>query len=170
MKIKKDDHYYETQADKRTKEYKKWKKMKEAKLAKESKGLGDDVQKLTKATGIEFVVKKVFGDDCGCDKRKEWLNTKIKYAVKQCATEEQYWYLKSYFRRERPRGPVIEVFNKLVEISNYVFGENKVFNTSDCSDCSNGEKAKLINRLEYYLEDIEKLIEEEVGGEGDNQN
>ena len=36
-----------------------------------SKGLGDTVEKITKATGIEKVVKFIAGEDCGCDKRKD---------------------------------------------------------------------------------------------------
>lgn len=37
-------------------------------------GLGDVVEKVTKATGIDKVVKAVAGDDCGCDERKKKLN------------------------------------------------------------------------------------------------
>lgn len=47
-----------------------------------SKGLGDTVQKVTKATGIEKVVKtisKKTGKDCGCDKRREKLNELFPY-------------------------------------------------------------------------------------------
>tara|TARA_R100000458_G_scaffold10629_1_gene8410 strand:+ start:910 stop:1167 length:258 start_codon:yes stop_codon:yes gene_type:complete len=36
--------------------------------------LGDLVEKGTKATGINSLVKKVWGDDCGCEERKEILN------------------------------------------------------------------------------------------------
>jgi len=42
-----------------------------------SKGLGDVVEKVTKATGIKRVVKKISdatGTDCGCSKRKDKLN------------------------------------------------------------------------------------------------
>ena len=35
--------------------------------------LGDDIEKITKATGIKKVVDKLPGD-CGCGKRKEKLN------------------------------------------------------------------------------------------------
>tara|TARA_B100000575_G_scaffold290787_1_gene295174 strand:+ start:335 stop:487 length:153 start_codon:yes stop_codon:yes gene_type:complete len=35
--------------------------------------LGDDIEKITKATGIKKVVDKIPGD-CGCNKRKEKLN------------------------------------------------------------------------------------------------
>ena len=41
-----------------------------------SKGLGDTIEKITKATGIKKVVdkvSKVTGKDCGCNKRKETL-------------------------------------------------------------------------------------------------
>ena len=42
-----------------------------------SKGLGDDIERLTKATGLKKVVDKiseVTGVSCGCQKRKEALN------------------------------------------------------------------------------------------------
>ena len=46
-----------------------------------SKGLGDTVQKITKATGIEWLTKKMLGDDCGCDRRREALNRRFPYKV-----------------------------------------------------------------------------------------
>ena len=46
----------------------------------ESKGLGDSIEKITKATGIKKVVEKVTGEkDCGCNKRKEKLNKMFPY-------------------------------------------------------------------------------------------
>jgi len=47
-----------------------------------SKGLGDSIEKITKATGIKKVVNKVsevIGKDCGCDKRKNTLNRLFPY-------------------------------------------------------------------------------------------
>jgi len=47
-----------------------------------SKGLGDSIEKITKATGIKKVVdkvSKVTGKDCGCGKRKETLNRLFPY-------------------------------------------------------------------------------------------
>ena len=38
------------------------------------KGLGDIVALVTKYTGIKWVVKKIWGEDCGCDERQEKLN------------------------------------------------------------------------------------------------
>tara|TARA_R110002050_G_scaffold259373_1_gene398778 strand:+ start:301 stop:498 length:198 start_codon:yes stop_codon:yes gene_type:complete len=47
---------------------------------KKSKGLGDTIEKFTKATGIKKVVDKVTGKkDCGCNKRKEALNKAFPY-------------------------------------------------------------------------------------------
>jgi len=49
---------------------------------KKSKGLGDSIEKITKATGIKKVVEtvsKVTGKDCGCNKRKNTLNRLFPY-------------------------------------------------------------------------------------------
>lgn len=48
----------------------------------ESEGLGDSIEKFTKATGIEKAVKIILGEDCGCDKRKEALNKMFPYRNK----------------------------------------------------------------------------------------
>jgi hypothetical protein len=45
-----------------------------------SKGIGDSVEKVLKATGIDKVAKKILGDDCGCDERKKKLNQMFPYA------------------------------------------------------------------------------------------
>ena len=47
-----------------------------------SKGLGDTIAKITKATGIKKVVDKVAkatGKDCGCGERKDTLNRLFPY-------------------------------------------------------------------------------------------
>ena len=46
------------------------------------RGFGDTIEAITKATGIKKVVEKISeatGKDCGCDKRKEYLNKKFPY-------------------------------------------------------------------------------------------
>ena len=53
--------------------------------SKKSKGLGDTVAKITKVTGIKKVVDTVVektGKDCGCNKRKAWLNKQFPYLKK----------------------------------------------------------------------------------------
>ena len=47
-----------------------------------SKGLGDDIEKFTKATGIKSVVDKVsdgLNIPCGCEGRKDALNKIFPY-------------------------------------------------------------------------------------------
>ena len=47
-----------------------------------SKGLGDSIEKFTKATGIKKVVDtvaKITGKGCGCNKRKSMLNSAFPY-------------------------------------------------------------------------------------------
>jgi hypothetical protein len=51
-----------------------------------SKGLGDSIEKITHATGLDKVAKKLanlFGkEDCGCDERKEMFNKLVPYTYK----------------------------------------------------------------------------------------
>jgi hypothetical protein len=47
-----------------------------------SEGLGDTIEKITKATGVKMVVDKiasVTGKDCGCKKRQDALNKAVPY-------------------------------------------------------------------------------------------
>mgnify|MGYP003670231891 FL=1 len=51
-------------------------------MTKKSKGLGDSIEKITKATGIKKVVdtvSKVVKKDCGCTARKDALNRIFPY-------------------------------------------------------------------------------------------
>ncbi len=36
--------------------------------------LGDFIELITTYTGIKWLVKKIWGEDCGCDDRKNKLN------------------------------------------------------------------------------------------------
>lgn len=79
----------EFKGDKRTKEYKEWKKN----HSKASEGLGDTVEKITKATGIKKAVDTVFSKlekDCGCDERKKKLNERFRYEKPECFLEEEF--------------------------------------------------------------------------------
>ena len=47
-----------------------------------SKGLGDDIAKFTKATGIKNIVDRVsegLNINSGCNNRQEWFNEKFPY-------------------------------------------------------------------------------------------
>lgn len=46
-----------------------------------SKGLGDSIKKITVATKLDQLSKRIaelLDEDCGCDKRQEWLNDKTR--------------------------------------------------------------------------------------------
>ena len=50
-----------------------------------SKGLGDSIEKFTKTTGIkkltDLATSKLGIKDCGCNKRKNWLNKQFPYKI-----------------------------------------------------------------------------------------
>jgi hypothetical protein len=49
---------------------------------KPSRGLGDSVEKFTRATGIKSIVEKgakALGKDCGCNGRRDTLNRMFPY-------------------------------------------------------------------------------------------
>lgn len=82
----KDMQYY-LSLDKRTKEFKEWQAN-----YKNSKGVGDVVADVTKLTGVQYIVKKLFGEDCGCDERQEALNSYFGKPVNPL-TEDEYLFL-----------------------------------------------------------------------------
>lgn len=46
-----------------------------------SRGLGDDIKKITSATRLDQIAKRIaeiLNTDCGCDDRQEWMNEKTK--------------------------------------------------------------------------------------------
>ncbi len=50
-----------------------------------SRGLGDSIEKVTRATGIKAIVEKgakAMGKDCGCSKRQKTLNDLFPYNKK----------------------------------------------------------------------------------------
>jgi hypothetical protein len=47
----------------------------------QSKGLGDDIKKITVAVGLDQLAKRIaqiLDEDCGCDDRQAWLNEQTK--------------------------------------------------------------------------------------------
>ena len=106
-----------------------------------SKGLGDTIEKITKATGIDKVAKAVLGDDCGCDERKEKLNKMFPYnKVRQFTEDELKIYeevlprLKSGTIKGQDQATLVKLYNK-------VFNANK--KPSSCTSCVQQTLAKL---------------------------
>jgi len=127
--------------DKRTKEYKEWK----ANYDNASKGLGDTIAKITKATGIHQAVKFVAGEDCGCEARQETLNKAFKYYNPKCLTESEYNYLDKWFTKPAQRIKAAEQ-KALRKIYNRVF--NKKSEMTSCASC-----------LRHLQNDLKKLFE-----------
>jgi hypothetical protein len=56
----------------------------------QSKGLGDDIKKITSATGLDKLAERIaeiLGTDCGCDARQEALNKMFPKKSKQKPTK-----------------------------------------------------------------------------------
>lgn len=133
--------------DKRTKAYKEWKKNFDAEQETKSKGLGDDIEKITEATGIKKLVKFIAGEDCGCDSRKDKLNKIFRHNKLECLNEEEYDYLTEFFSKNKN---VLnnEEINKLYEISNRVFNKNN--KPSSCSSCVRTVTLRLKKLVDAY--------------------
>lgn len=112
--------------DKRSKEYRD-----SLKKDNKSKGLGDDIEKIMIKTGVKSLVKAIFGDDCGCDKRKEHLNKLFKYKT-DCLEESEFNILKEILPNLKS-----SISNSdqvaILKIYNRVFSQNN--KPTSCSRC-----------------------------------
>jgi hypothetical protein len=106
-----------------------------------SKGLGDTIAKITKATGIDKVAKKVLGEDCGCDERRDKLNKMFPYKkVRQFTPDEMSIYesimpnIKNDIIKAQDQANLVKLYNK-------VFNANK--KPSGCSSCVRSTMAGL---------------------------
>lgn len=109
-----------------------------------SKGLGDTIAKITKATGIEWAVKNWVGD-CGCSDRQKWLNEKFPY--EGSLTEEEADQLREIFSGKK------EIFNGreaqvMFTIYNRVF--NKRRTPAKCQSCNKEVVKSLLVMLEKH--------------------
>ena len=129
--------------DKRTNEYKKAKKefdkqmtqdkLEEKHKEKYGKGLGDIVEDVTKATGIDKLVKWVAGEDCGCDKRKETLNKLRFRKTPLCLTEEEFTFLDKLYNKGNKTLGHTEV-QTLIGIEERIF-QKKYVESLNCAPC-----------------------------------
>ena len=103
------------------------------------KGLGDTIENVLQATGIDKLAKFVFGEDCGCEERKETLNKLFPYVNPLCLNELEYNILTDllplmtpgtdrYTDKIKPTQQMA-----LLKISNRIF--NRRDNTTSCSSC-----------------------------------
>ena len=115
--------------------------------ARKSRGLGDEIAKITKATGIKKAVElfsEATGIDCGCDARQEALNRKFPTRnVIECLNEGEHTTLTEFFNNFN--GNVVEekYTEPLARIHSRVFGH--AFSIP-CS-CSPKEWKHLVNDI-----------------------
>tara|TARA_R100000781_G_scaffold111248_1_gene77573 strand:- start:582 stop:965 length:384 start_codon:yes stop_codon:yes gene_type:complete len=102
-------------------------------MKQKSKGLGDSVEKVLKATGIDKVAKKVLGDDCGCEERKEKLNKIFPYKNVRQFTQDELSIYESVLPRLKSGTIKRDDQLILVKLYNKVFNANK--QTSSCGSC-----------------------------------
>ena len=109
-------------------------------MTKKSKGLGDTISKITRATGIDKVAKKVLGDDCGCSERADKLNKMFPYNKVRQFTEDEMKIYEEVI--DRTKGTITgQDQSIMVKLYNKVFNANK--QTSSCGPCVRETLAKL---------------------------
>ena len=116
-------------------------------IKKKSKGLGDTVAKVTKATGIDKAVKFIAGDDCGCEERKEKLNKLFPYNQPECLKENEYNFLKEFFSIQRNTVSYQQQL-ELIAISNRSL--HTKLEPSSCSSCIKSLMEKLKKLYDNY--------------------
>jgi len=116
---------------------------------KKPKGLGDTVEAVLQATGIDKVAKWILGEDCGCDKRKEKLNKLMPYKKPNCLTENDHEYLTLFFAKSRSS---ILPSEQEVMLSIY----NRTFNTRNGSTQCHTCWIDMIAEIKQVYETYEK--------------
>tara|TARA_R110001606_G_scaffold6439_6_gene28927 strand:- start:79 stop:456 length:378 start_codon:yes stop_codon:yes gene_type:complete len=105
-------------------------------IDKQPRGLGDQIEKFTKKTGIKKLVHWAFGDDCGCRERQEKLNKLFPRKLNpECLNEKEYEYLKE-IKLEKFAGHTkinAELQRKILPIYNRVFRKRQEF--TSCASC-----------------------------------
>ena len=119
--------------------------------AKKSKveGLGDVVEVITEKTGIKKAVKAVFGDDCGCEERKEKLNSLFKWKV-ECLDKYEYEILDEYFS-QKPTTIKPSQWRKMAKIARRIFNR-RIEDTMGCGGCVR----EIVNKLKKVYEAYEQ--------------
>ena len=119
-------------------------------------GLGDVVEVITEKTGIKAAVKAVFGDDCGCEKRKEKLNKLFNWKV-ECIDKYEYEILDEFFTGN-PTVIKPSEWRKLAEIARRIFNR-RIENDMGCGGCVREIVSKLKKVYETYEETYEETDE-----------
>ena len=126
-----------------------------AKRKTKDKGLGDTVERVTKATGIKTAVKWLKGEDCGCDKRKEKLNQLFRYSKTECLTEDEHTFLSGLIGEKKVNWSKDTTENRiqqntLLKTFNRVFNQKRQHPSPQCGACWNNIIQDFRNLLQEY--------------------
>lgn len=116
---------------------------------KKSEGLGDTIEKITKATGIKKVVEWIAGKDCGCSERKNKLNELYRYKV-ECMVESEYIWWGEFLKRQSPNRVEKEDVFEISRLFTRLFKQK----AGICVNCPSGAK-----RILEIIEHINKVYE-----------
>ena len=109
-----------------------------------SRGFGDDLEKVLKATGVSALVEKtteLLGiEDCGCSRRRDWMNELIPYGTIPHIEEDL-----TLDPTDFAPGIYIVLDNLIIERNNRVYEYNK------------GNRI-LINSKNPLIEDFKRLF------------
>ena len=101
-----------------------------------SKGIGDTIQEITQAVGLDVVAEKVAeavgADDCGCKARAKSLNKVFPYKRLSDLSNEDFIYLDNYFSEARSSVDTATQ-KQLIAVFNRVFNAKR--KVSNCSPC-----------------------------------
>ena len=112
---------------------------------KKSKGLGDQIAKVTKATGIDKAVKAVVGEDCGCDERRAKLNHLFPNRNVEMTPEDAQRY-RNLLKELGGRNGNREQSREFYDIY------NRTFNTKEKPCRCPGKNVRMKDRLDKALE------------------
>ena len=93
---------------------------------------GDTIANVTKATGIDKLVKFIAGEDCGCEERKEKLNKLFRYKQPLCLTENEFNYL-TEFQKVNNTTLTKQEGDEIATIWNRVFQSRKFYRPCTCN-------------------------------------
>jgi hypothetical protein len=100
---------------------------------RQAKGLGDTIENVLQATGIDKVAKFILGEDCGCNERKAKLNELFTYSKKPlCLTENEHEVLTDLLPNVQREITPLEQMT-LLKIYNRVFQDNQQM--TSCGSC-----------------------------------
>lgn len=123
---------------------------------KMAEGLGDTIEAITEATGIDKAVKWLAnGKDCGCDERKKRLNEIFRYKP-ECMVESEYEWFTDFLTRYGKAVEAKGVINKqdIFELHRLY---RRIFrvNLKICTNCPSAKDV-----ISAAVSDLKKLYDE----------